>query len=240
MAPLPHNNALRIYIPASERAVAEEEFDGSDVDMDAEHSSEGEPEQPGQGGVHLQGHVDTSDTDGSVGLGGARAYINSELREEVTRLRRQVAARRARRDERHHANVPPDRGDTPNSRHHHRRSPAPEPPTPRIRLHMRAIGRSLRGSRVDDEDNARYLNLPRGLRRELELAFHQYPPGVRDILRPERILEVWNNRGILAWQPLTELPGQLRADLLSMERRVHDHGYAPDMRGAETSFVRLN
>lgn len=193
MAPPPHNHALRIYIPASERAVAEEEFDGLDVDMDAEHSSEGEPEPPGQGGVHLQGHVDASAIDGSVGLGGARAYINSELREEVARLRALSAARRTRRDEHQHRNEPPDRGDTNNGRRYHRRSPAPEPRMPPIRLHMRAIGRSFRGSRVDNEDNERYPNLPHGLRRELELAFHQHPPGAREILRPERILEAWNN-----------------------------------------------
>lgn len=105
---------------------------------------------------------------------------------------------------------------------------------------MRAIARSFRGSRVDNEDNERYPNLPHGLRRELEVAFHQHPPGAREILRPERILEAWNNGDTFDWESLAELPRQLIADLVNMEGRLTDNRYALDTRGASTSFLRLN
>ena len=234
MTPPPYNNALIVNF------MAEELGDDFDTDLDADHSSE-EPSPADHSTAPMQPPTDTAAMDSSIGLDDARAYTDRQLREEVTRLREQAAARIDSRDEHQHGSALPDEGDTPNHRRHHRRSPAPDPTTPPpIRETMRAVGRSLRQSQTDEQDSERYPNLPRGMRRELELALHHHSHGVRELSRPELILDFWNDGGSLNQERLAELPYQPRQDLAGLERVVQNQRYAPNRRGAGTSFLRLN
>lgn len=239
MTPPHHNNALRIYVPPNFLANTVSEDSGTDVD----HSSEDEalhfpPRQPSS---TLRAPALLAAVDNRLGLGGARAYTGSQLREEVILLRQRGAARRIPRCGYRHVQAVADQGATSNTTRRRRRSSAPDPASPPlIRETMRAVGRSLGESRVDDEDSERYPSLPRGTRRELELALHHYPSSMRELVRAERVLETWNDGDSLDGVRLAELPYPLMVELRSLERMVQNLRYAPDMRGAGMSFLPLN
>lgn len=225
-------SAFGIYIPAPDDATSGQSL--NDLPPASEQEA-ADPvwtsnENPASHTIPRRGRPSTmAQSNNSVGLGGARAYTRDQLREEVVQLKQRAAIPPASRHHYRRREPSPYRPDTPGgggvrlpSR---AQSPSPEVSTPPIRQMMREVGRMIRTAQSMDElDGELYPNLPRGMRRELELVLQNQPRIVQVLVDPERILAIWNNGDSLgiAQEHVDFVPYQLARELVAMEHVVRD------------------